>query len=80
MIMDSCPLEGVSASEKGTTRHVLFEYSLPEGGGDSGAEDKGGDGEENWARCVVSKLLSDWCSVCKLYKHAVELDTYLKGT
>lgn len=77
--MDNCPLDGVSPSEKGSTRHVLFEYSIQGGGDENAAVDKGGDGEGNWAKGVVSKLLNDWCSVCKLYQHAVQLDTYLKG-
>ena len=79
MIMDNCPLEGLSASEKGSTRHVMFEYSIHEGGGENSAESQGGDGEGNWAKGVVTRLLNDWCSVCKLYQHAVELDAFLKG-
>ena len=77
--MDNCPLEGLSASEKGSTRHLMFDYSLLKGSGENIVEDKGGDGEGNWAKGVVTKLLNDWCSVCKLYRHAVELDAYLTG-
>ena len=79
MIIDNCPLEGMSASERGGTRHILFEYSTEERGGEKNTENKGEDGGENWARSVVNKLLDDWCSVCKLYQHAVELDAFLKG-
>lgn len=77
--MDNCPLEGLSVSEKGSTRHVLFEYSVHDVGGENSADDKGGDGEGNWAKGLVTNLLNDWCSVCKRYQHAVELDAYLKG-
>ncbi|XP_078381041.1 mediator of RNA polymerase II transcription subunit 14-like isoform X2 [Oculina patagonica] len=80
MIMDNCPLEGLSAREKGPTRHVFFEYRIPEGEGTSGAGDKGGEGDCDWAKSVVKKMLYDWCSVCKLYRHAVELDVYLKDS
>ena len=77
--MDNCPLEGLSASEKGPTRHVFFEYRIQEGEGTSAAGVKGGEGDCGWAKSVVTKMLNDWCSVCKLYRHAVELDAYLKG-
>ena len=79
MIMDNCPLEGLSNSEKGCTRHLMFEYSVHDFGSEDSSENSGGDTEENWAKGVVTKLLNDWCSVCKLYQHAVELDAYLKG-
>ena len=74
MIIDNCPLEGMFVSEKGRTRHVLFEYSA-----EQNTEYKGEDAGENWARSVVNKLLNDWCSVCKLYQHASELDVFLNG-
>lgn len=77
--MDNCPLEGLSASEKGTTRHVFFEYKIQEGNATSAAGDKGGEADGDWAKSVVTKLLNDWRSVCKLYRHAVELDAFLKG-
>ncbi|XP_068687346.1 mediator of RNA polymerase II transcription subunit 14-like isoform X2 [Montipora foliosa] len=80
MIIDNCPLEGMSASERGGTRHILFEYSTEERVGEKNTENKGEDGGENWARSVVNKLLDDWCSVCKLYQHAVELDAFLKDS
>lgn len=79
MIMDNCPIEGVSANEKGPTRHVFFEYRIQEGERTSVVGDKRRDGETDWAESVVTKMLNDWCSVCKLYRHAVELDAYLKG-
>ena len=64
MIMDNCPLEGVSAKEKGPTRHVFFEYRIQEGERTSVVGDKGGDGESDWAESVVTKMLNDWCR-CK---------------
>lgn len=79
MIMDNCPLEGVFANEKGPTRHVFFEYSIQEEEKTSVSGEKVADGKCNWAESVVNKMLNDWCSVCKLYRHAVELDAYLKG-
>ncbi|XP_015775975.1 PREDICTED: mediator of RNA polymerase II transcription subunit 14-like [Acropora digitifera] len=75
MIIDNCPLEGMFVSEKGRTRHVLFEYSA-----EQNTEYKGEDAGENWARSVVNKLLNDWCSVCKLYQHASELDVFLNDS
>ena len=77
--MDNCPLDGLSASEKGTTRHVFFEYRIQEGKANSASANQGGEDDCDWAKFVVAKLLNDWRSVCKLYRHAVELDTYLKG-
>ena len=79
--MDNCPLEGLSAGERGPTRHVFFEYRIQKEEGTKAAGDKGGDGDGDcaWAKSVVTKMLNDWCSVCKLYRHAVELDAYLKG-
>ena len=79
MIMDNCPLEGLSANEKGPTRHLLFEYKIQEGKAHNVNNNKGGEGDNDWAKLVVGKLLNDWYSVCKLYRHAVELDTFLKG-
>ncbi|XP_022785059.1 mediator of RNA polymerase II transcription subunit 14-like isoform X3 [Stylophora pistillata] len=80
MIMDNCPLEGLSTSEKGPTRHVLFEYKIQEGKARNASNNKGGEGDSDWAKLVVGKLLNDWYSVCKLYRHAVELDTFLKDS
>ncbi|KAJ7315447.1 Mediator of RNA polymerase II transcription subunit 14 [Desmophyllum pertusum] len=45
--MDNCPLEGLSASEKGTTRHVFFEYRIQEGNATSAAGDKGGEADDS---------------------------------
>ena len=78
MTFDNCPLEGFAAKEKGSTRHVFFEYRTEEA--KHGSTDKAAlNCDSQWYGSVVKKLLNDWCSVCKLYRHAVELDAYLKG-
>lgn len=32
------------------------------------------------SRSVAQQFLDDWCSMCKLYPHVMELELCLKGT
>ena len=54
------------------SQHVMLYYK-------SGGKSREETGEEYSDKLVWGKFLNDWTSICRLYKHAKELNEYLVG-
>ena len=68
MLFACCPVACARDRNKAGAKRVYFTYSRASHGREAGAEPT-----------VVQRMLDDWCSVCRLYEHAVDLMAYVKG-
>ena len=79
MIFANCPVECASDRNKSDTKRVYFTYSRVGDKQEEGCDSEQSSAAAGTENSVVKKLLNNWCSVCRLYQHVVELQAYLKG-